>query len=305
MRFAEYAHKLGCRSKSLMESALILSRPGILALVALAGFSGMVMAAGRLPGVRVSLMTLLVLSMAAAGSAMLNGVLDYPLDIRMVRLQARVEALVHLGGKQVVALASCLILAAITLALWHLNALTAVLLLAAVLIYVVPYTLWLKRRSPFAAVAGGIPGALPVLVGYAAVADTIRPSVLILFGIVMLWQPPHFWILALKHREDYRNSGFAVLPAAMGERPAKVFIFFFAATLLPASLTLGLVAAFSPWYHSLAAVSAVLFLAACYFQVIRRPLFGQAFNASIWYISVLFIAIITEICLVRICTVSA
>ncbi len=300
MSIAECAYKYGVRSRSLMTSVFCLSRPGVLALVALAGFSGMVMAAGRLPDAGISICTLFSLLLSAAGSVLINSVLDYPIDVKMARLQGRVEAMAVLGRNRAVLLACGLITASMVISSSYLNLLTSFLILAAVLAYVGPYTLWFKRRSPFGAVPGGIPGALPVLVGYAAVTGGVSLAALALFAVVLLWQPAHFWIFALKHRDDYLNSGVPVLPAAMGASRTKVFIFLYASALLPASMGLGLAGGFSAWYQGTAVLLGLFFVFSCYFHVIKRPLFDRAFRNSICYLLLLFLAMIVDVCLMRI-----
>jgi len=300
MTTAEYAYRAGMRYRSLFASILLLSRPGILALVAFAGFCGMVMATGGLPDGEISGLTMFCLLLSAAGSAMINSVLDYSLDLKMARLQSRVEALRYLGRNRAVLLAGGLVIVSTVLAFRCLNALTAILILSAALTYTVPYTLWLKRCSPFGAVPGGIPGALPVLVGYAAVAGAIDARAMLLFLIVFLWQPPHFWIFALKHREDYVKSGVPVLPAVMGEKLTKSFILLYVAALVPVSVALGIFGAFSIWYLGFAVLSGVFFVAACYLYVIKHCLLVRAFRASILYLFFIFLAIIADICVFKI-----
>ncbi|HET6419299.1 MAG TPA: protoheme IX farnesyltransferase [Geobacteraceae bacterium] len=282
-----------------MTSILLLCRPGVLALVALAGLSGMVLAAGGLPDAATAVCTLFSLFLSASGSVMLNSVLDYPQDLKMARLRGRVEAVAVLGRNRAALLAGGLIILSVIISSGYLNTLATILIMTAALAYVGPYTLWLKRRSPFGAVPGGVPGALPVLIGYAAVAGFISPAALVLFAVVLLWQPAHFWIFALRHREDYLASGVPVLPAARGESRTKWFIFLYASALMPASLVLGVSAGFSTWYQGIAVVLGVLFVVSCYFHVIRRPLFDKAFRASIWYLFLLFCAVIAEACITR------
>ena len=159
-----------------MASVFFLSRPGVLALVALAGFSGMVMASGRLPDAGIVFCTLFSLLLSAAGSVLINSVLDYSIDVKMRRLQGRVEAMAVLGRNRATLIACGLIIASLVISARYLNFLASFLIFTAVLAYIGPYTLWLKRRSPFGAVPGGIPGALPVLVGYAAVAGAVSPA---------------------------------------------------------------------------------------------------------------------------------
>jgi protoheme IX farnesyltransferase len=299
MATAECAYKDGLRLRSFAASVLLLSRPGVLALVALAGFSGMVLAAEGLPDAGISVCTLFSLFLSAAGSVIFNSVLDYSLDLKMARLKGRVEAMAVLGRNRAVLLAGGLIISSMVISSRYVNSLATFLILTAALTYVGPYTLWFKRRLPFGAVPGGIPGALPVLVGYAAVAGVIMPAALVLFAVVLLWQPAHFWIFALKHREDYMNSGVPVLPAVIGVSRTKVFIFVYASALLPASLGLGLAAAFSAWYQGIAVVLGMCFVASCYLHVIKRPLFDRAFRISICYLFLLFCAVIVEVCLTR------
>jgi protoheme IX farnesyltransferase len=291
--------KTGSNARGLIASAMLLSKPGILALAALAGFTGMVMAAGGLPDGRMSVLCMLCLLMAAAGSAMINGVLDAPIDTRMQRVQARVEALEELGRSRVLFIAAGLVGISVFISFACLNALTAFLILTAALSYIFLYTLWLKRRSPFGVVPGGIPGALPVLIGYAAVAHTVRPDGLILFFVILLWQPPHFWTLALKYREDYLAAGVPVMPVAMGEPYTKASIFLYVTALLPVSLSLGFFGFCSIWCAGYVLLLGLLYVAACYSDIIRRPRFGRAFGASIWYLALLLLGLITDICLVH------
>jgi len=299
MTTAEYACKTRTNARSPLTSAVLLSKPGILTLTVLAGFTGMVMATGGLPDGRTCLPCLLSMLMAAAGSAMINGVLDASLDMRMQRVRARVEAMAELGRTRVAFIAVGLIGISTVISLFYLNFLATVLILAAALGYIFPYTLWLKRWSPFGVVPGGIPGALPVLIGAAAVLQNVRPDCLILFFILLLWQPPHFWILALKYRDDYQAAGVPVMPVVMGMQYTKVMIFIYVVALMPASLMLGLLGYCSVWCAAFVFLSGVLFAAACYRFVIKSPHFDRAFSASIWYLALLFLAIITDICLIR------
>jgi protoheme IX farnesyltransferase len=146
-------------------------------------------------------------------------------------------------------------------------------------------------------VPGGFPGALPVLIGGAA-GGWIGPDVWIMFGIMLLWQPPHFWALALEYRLDYQAAGVPALPVARGEQYTKLLIFVYATALLPASLALWLFGFCSAWYAGAALALGVAFLAACYVFVVRTSRFRLAFCASILYLTALLAVIICDICLV-------
>jgi heme o synthase len=299
MSTAEYACKTRTNTWRLLTAAVLLSKPGILTLTALAGFTGMVMATGGLPDGRTSLPGLLSMLLAAAGSAMINGVLDASLDMRMQRVRARVEAMAELGRTRVALIASGLIVSATLISLIYLNIPATVLILAAALGYIFPYTLWLKRSSPFGVVPGGIPGGLPVLIGAVAVNQNVRPDVLILFFILLLWQPPHFWILALKYRDDYRSAGVPVLPVVMGLPYTKVMTKFYVAALIPASVMLGLLGHCSVWCTAFVVLTSAMFFVASYIFIINSSDYDRAFKASIWYLVLLFIALIADICLIR------
>lgn len=297
MTTVELACKAGVRSKTFLASLLVLSRPGIMSLVLLAGFAGMVMAAGGLPDASISLLTLLCLLFSAAGSAMINGVMDYHLDVKMARLHGRVEALRGIGRNRTIILALSMVVFTVIAAYRFLNPLTGSLIALAAAMYTIPYTLWLKRRSPFGAIPGAIPGALPALIGYAAVAGAIRVEAMLLFLIVLLWQPPHFWILALKHRDDYCRVGLPVLPAVRESRETNIFILAYATALLPASTAVGIFGTLTPWYQLAAFLLGSFFVGACYLHVVRNCRYSKAFRASIVYLFLYCLALIGDICL--------
>ncbi len=230
---------------------------------------------------------------------MLNGVLDAPLDLRMARLQKRVAALETAGRTRVTALALAGIGTALFLSLRSLGNLASFLILAAVLSYTLLYTLRLKRHSPWGAVPGGISGALPVLIGYAAVAHTVRLDGVILFAVMLLWQPPHFWALALEYRRDYAAAGVPVLSVAHGENCTRLLIFVYATALVPASLSLWLFGFCSSWYAGAALACGAAFLTACYLFLVRTRRCAVAFSASIIYLMLLLFAIIGDICFIQ------
>lgn len=279
------------------KSALLLTRPVILALVTLSGFTGMVLAAGGLPAAGNALAGGAVLLLSAAGSAMLNSVLDYSLDCRMPRLTNRILALETLGRTKTILVATTLIVAALLLSVVYLNLLVTLLTLAAVFGYLVPYTLRLKRTSPFGAIPGSIPGALPVLIGYAAIKAYIGPDGLILFLLVLLWQPPHFWTLALRYQEDYRAAGLPVLPATLGSRYTKTFILLYATALLPLSLSLCFFGYCSVGFAVLAFFTGAIFLAILIRALFFKSQVIQAFHATNGYLTLLLLLIVADICL--------
>lgn len=255
----------------------------------------MVLAGKGLPSPGAALVCLSCILMAAAGSAVVNGLLEADRDSRMKRLDARVSALEKVGRKEALALSLALIACSMVISWLHLNGTAAFLLLGAVVTYTVPYTLYLKRRSPYGTVPGGIPGALPILIGYAAVKPSLGADGVLLFLLMLLWQPPHFWALALKYREDYRSAGFPVMPVARGETYTKILIFAYAAALLPLSLGLWALGYCSSGYALAALFLGGFFLFFCYRNLVASPRFGRAFGVSILYILGILLAVIIDV----------
>lgn len=282
-----------------MAFALVrLAKPGIVAAVLLAGCAGMVSAARGLPEPGTALICLATLLLAAAGSAMMNCFLDLPLDRKMGRLQGRVAAFDAAGKTRLLCTALACISVALSLALFGLNRLVFLLTLAAVILYVLVYTLHLKRRSPWGAVPGGIPGALPALIGQAAVTGSFDPAGLLLFIIIFLWQPPHFWVLALRFQEEYRAAGVPVLPLARGEGYTRVLILLYATALLPATLALPITGCCSPLFAAAASLLWLCFLASLCRHALMARRFERAFRASVIYLTALLAAIIIDIIIV-------
>ena len=278
-----------------MPSGILLVKPGIVAAVTLAGFSGMVLAGRGVPKPGKALLTLTCILAAACGSAALNTVLDSGIDEKMPRLTRRIAALRALGRWNVAAAAGTAIAAALLLSACFLNTTTSLLLAAAAAGYTVLYTLVWKRRSPYGTIPGAVPGALPVLIGYAAVNPRLGADGVLLFLILVLWQPPHFWALALRHQAEYRSAGVPVLPVAFGEPYTKVLIFLYAAALLPLSLALWALG-FLSWRFGWAAfLLGAGFLAVFYRDTVATRRFGRAFASSIVYLTLLFLALLVDV----------
>jgi len=276
-------------------AALVIAKPGITAAAALAGAAGLVLGSRGVPAAGTLLACVASIATAAAGAAILNGILDAPLDARMPRLGARVAALRALGTRRALLLALLLVAAGVGAAGRFLNGAAALLVLAAAAGYVLLYTLCLKRRSPYGAVPGGIAGALPVLIGHAAASTRPGAGAVILFLVMLLWQPPHFWALALRYQDEYRRAGVPVLPVAFGEPYTRILIFIYALALLPLSLGLWLLGPCSAAFAAAAALLWIGFAGSLYAHAVRGRRFGRAFGASIAYIVGLLAAVIVDL----------
>lgn len=214
----------------------------------------MVLAAGEWPRTSLVLITLLGGTLAAGGANAINMVVDRDIDALMPRTQGRplVTGLVRPGE----ALAFALVLEVSAFAvLWRwANLLSAVLALSATLFYVFVYTLWLKRTSTQNIVIGGAAGAVPVLVGWAAVHNDLTWTPVLLFGIMFLWTPPHFWALAIRFADDYRAANVPMLPAVATLDVTVKKMVGYTAVMVAGTLVLWPLAALG-WLYGVAAVT--------------------------------------------------
>ena len=223
--------------RQLLSDYLSLMKPGIVSLVLFTTLAGLWLASGGLPPARTALWTLLGTGLAAAAAASLNNYLDRELDRLMPRTRSRPLPAGRLRPIEALLWGALLgAFALFTLAL-RVNALAAGLAAAALLSYVPLYTV-LKRTTPWAILMGGITGALPPMIGWAAAAGRLEPGTWVLFGILFLWQIPHFWALALYKREEYARAGLPLLPVVAGEDPTWRQIVLYIAVLIPVSLLL-------------------------------------------------------------------
>lgn len=176
------------------------------------------------------------------------------------------------------------------------NFLAAALSLAAILFYVFIYTLLLKRRTPQNIVWGGAAGSMPVLIGWAAVTGELAPAAWILFLIIFLWTPPHYWPLSMRYRDDYKEAGVPMLPVVRNSKTVGIQIILYAWALVASTLMLIPVAQMGILYSATAVIAGGWFIAESY-RLYRQSLVGNVenpmrlFHGSISYLTVLFIAI--------------
>ena len=195
---------------------LALTKPRIVALIVLTSLVGSLLAAPGLPRLDTLLFANVGIALAAAGAAVINQVLDRGIDARMRRTQARPLPTGHLKPAQALCFALSLSVASTLLLVREVNALTAVLTVASLLGYAVVYTVWLKRATPQNIVIGGAAGAAPPMLGWTAITGHVDPQALVLFLIIFLWTPPHFWALALARRAEYAKVDIPMLPVTHG-----------------------------------------------------------------------------------------
>jgi protoheme IX farnesyltransferase len=196
-----------------------LTKPRIMSLLLVTGFCGMIAGARGWPGTGRASAAMLGLALACGGASALNHVLDRDIDPLMGdRTRRRPVASGRLAPSRALEFGLALSAFSFVLLASAVNVLTAVLALAGNAFYVVVYTRWLKRSTPQNIVIGGAAGAVPPLVGWAAATGHVGLAALLLFAIVFVWTPPHFWALALLLKDGYRRAGVPMLPVVRGER---------------------------------------------------------------------------------------
>jgi heme o synthase len=272
---------------------LRLTKPRIILLLLVTTVPAMVLAAGGMPSLALVAATLAGGTVAAAGANAINQYLDRDIDEIMSRTRGRPLPAHVIEPRR--ALGFGLALGAVSFAFLALtvNLLAAALATAALAFYVLVYTLWLKRRSPQNIVIGGAAGAAPTLVGWAAVTGRVEWPAVVLFAIVFMWTPPHFWALSLRYEGDYAAAGVPMLPVVAGPERTLRSILIYTVLLVATSLALVPVAAAGPVYAASAVVLGGLFVARA--ELLRRhPSTSGAmalFRFSIVYLALLFLAV--------------
>jgi protoheme IX farnesyltransferase len=276
--------------QSRLRAYVALTKPRIIELLLVTTIPTMFVAAGGVPSGWLVLWTLVGGTMAAGGANAINMFVDRDIDAVMHRTRRRplVTGAVTPRAALIFALS---LEAGAFVELWlAVNLLSATLAVSATAFYVFVYTLWLKRTSSQNIVIGGAAGAVPVLVGWSAVTGHLGLAPLVLFVIIFVWTPPHFWSLAVKYRDDYRSVDVPMLPAVTSLARTARQIIFYSLALWGASLVLAPVAHMGLIYISSAVVLGGVFVLYA-IRLQREPSTRSAmrlFGWSITYLTLLF-----------------
>ena len=269
---------------------MALTKPRIIELLLVTTVPTMVVAQKGMPPLWLIAVTVLGGTFAAGGANAINMVVDRDIDAVMHRTRNR--PLVTGVVQPTEALVFALVLEAVAFALlWAtVNLLSAVLAVAATAFYVFVYTLWLKRTSTSNIVIGGAAGAVPVLVGWAAVRDSLDWAPLVLFAVIFVWTPPHFWALAVKYRDDYAAAEVPMLPAVASLRTTAVRILVYTVLLWALTLLFAPVAGMGVLYTASAVGLGAVFLALAVrlYRDPTAPVAMRLFSWSITYVTLLF-----------------
>lgn len=224
----------------IMKDLLMLTKPIVVILLLVTTFAGMVIGGRAWPPVAITFWTLLGGFMAAGGSGAINQYIDRIDDGKMQRTKKRPIPSGRLTPGEGLAFGVGMTIAAFFIMVAFVNLLAALLTLAGIIYYVLIYSIYLKKSTVLNIVIGGGAGAIPPLVGWAAVTGSLNIPALFLFAIVFMWTPPHFWALALVRRKDYARAGVPMMPVIRGERETRWQIFLYTVELVVLTLVLPL-----------------------------------------------------------------
>ena len=286
------------RWRRRLRAYVALTKPRIIELLLVTTLPAMILAAGGLPPGGTVLATLVGGTLAAASANALNCYVDRDIDAVMRRTGRRPLARKEVTPRAALVFGLVLgILAVLTMGLAT-NWFAAALTLAAIVFYVVVYTMVLKRRTPQNIVWGGAAGCMPVLIGWVAVTGGLAWTPLILFAVVFFWTPPHFWALAIRYRDDYGRAGIPMLPVVAALETVARQIVVYSWLTVTASLALWPVA--TGWVYGAVAVVAGAVLLAEAHRLLRatvgnlptRPM--RLFHLSNSYLAVVFLAVAVD-----------
>jgi protoheme IX farnesyltransferase len=282
---------VGSRVKDFIQ----LLKPRVMTLVVFSGVAGLYVAPGEIHPF-LAAVAVLCIAVGAGASGAINMWYDRDIDAIMGRTRARPIPSGRVDASDALAFGVTLSLFAIMLMGLAVNWLAASLLALASGFYVFIYTIWLKRRTPQNIVIGGAAGAFPPMIGWAAVTGSVDPEAIVLFLIIFMWTPPHFWALALYRDSDYAKAGVPMLPVVAGREATKRQILLYTALLVPLTLV-------PVWQGVAGSVYAMvmLVLGGCFLLLAWRVLRGkgdraprQLFGFSILYLFLLFGVLILD-----------
>jgi protoheme IX farnesyltransferase len=286
-------------SRELVADMVALTKPAIMSLLLLTAIGAMFLAARGVPPFSLLAATLVGGAAASGGASALNQYFDRDIDELMRRTRRRPLPAHRVPDEWAVGLGIVLNIIAFAVLAVFANVLAAALAIAGTLFYILVYTLWLKRSTVQNIVIGGAAGAIPPLVGWAAVTGSLDLSAWLLFAIIFFWTPAHFWALALLISDDYKRAGVPMLPVVRGEEATTWGIFTYALSLVPLSVLLFLGGGLGPLYL-VAAVGLGLVFVGWSVRLIRaaaarrRAIARGLYLYSLLYLALLFVAIMVD-----------
>jgi len=275
---------------------LELTKPRVVALIIFTAVVGTLLASPGAPPLEALVWGNLGIALAAACAATLNHVLDRRIDAQMARTRARPLPSGQLSERQALVFAAVLGVSAMAILAFLVNLLTAVLTFLSLIGYAVVYTVWLKRATSQNIVIGGAAGAAPPVLGWAAVTNGIDPNALLLFLIIFVWTPPHFWALAIARRDEYARAGIPMLPVTHGVAHTRLQVLLYTVLLVVVTLMPFLTRMSGLIYLAAALVlnAGFLYYALALKISAREELPMRVFRFSVTYLMWLFAALLVD-----------
>lgn len=286
-------------SKDLYESELSdyisLLKPRVMSLVLFSGFVGMILAPGDIHPF-ISFISMFSIALGSGASGCINMWFDRDIDAIMKRTQKRPLVLGKISPEEALSYGVVLAFFSVFVMSLCVNYLSGFLLLFTILFYVFVYTIWLKRKSVQNIVIGGLSGALPPLIGWSSVTNSISIEPLILVLIIFLWTPPHFWALSLYRSDDYKKAKIPMMPVIYGDQYTKSQIVIytlltFAASLLPFEIGL---CSYIYLYSAIILGAYFIYLSVKLLNQESNSLAPRLFGYSILYLFALFLAMLVD-----------
>ena len=273
-----------------------MCKPRVVMLMILTSLVGMFLAVPGMVPLDVLIYGNIGIALVAGSGAVVNHLIDYKVDSVMKRTHNRPIPQGRVDPKQAAMFAAAIGIVGMLILLFLVNPLSAWLTLASFIGYAFIYTGYLKRATPQNIVIGGLSGAMPPLLGWAAVTGTIEPGALILVLIIFAWTPPHFWALAIHRKEEYAKTGIPMLPVTHGEHITKIHIILYTVLMFMITLLPYLTGMSGPLYLLAAVVLGLGFLAWS-LLLMFKPKASTAmdtFRYSIVYLMVLFVVLLVD-----------
>ena len=274
-----------------------LTKPRVVMLIVFTAIVGMFLSVPGWPGIEPLVFGTLGIGLASSSAAVFNHVLDARIDIQMMRTRGRPLPQGRLTETSALAFASMLCIISMLILTLLVNPLTAILTFVSLIGYAVVYTAWLKRATPQNIVIGGAAGAAPPILGWTAVTGEIHAGALLLFLIVFVWTPPHFWALAIARKEEYARVDIPMLPVTHGEAFTRLHILLYTILLLIVTILPYLIGMSGLIYLAAAAALGGRFLWYA-IRMMREPgemeLPMRTFKFSITYLGILFAALLID-----------
>ena len=274
-----------------------LTKPRVVMLIVFTAIVGMFLSVPGWPGSTALLFGTLGIGLAASAAAVFNHVLDARVDIQMMRTRGRPLPQGKLTEKKALVFAAALCVISMIILVFLVNPLTAMLTFISLIGYAVVYTVWLKRATPQNIVIGGAAGAAPPILGWTAVTNEIHAGALLMFLIVFVWTPPHFWALAIARKDEYAKVDIPMLPVTHGDAYTRLNILLYSILLVLVTILPYLIGMSGMIYLLTALVLDAIFLNYA-IRMYRKPeeveLPMQMFKFSIAYLGYLFAALLVD-----------